>query len=47
MPHGKNTRFDLAGFTKAQKEARTKVLQGNRKLVAELKKVERVQEKVS
>ena len=46
MPHRKNTRFDLAEFMKARKEARSKVLQENRKLQAEYKKVERVQEKV-
>ena len=46
MLHRKNTRFDLAGFMKARKEARSKVLQENRKLQAEYKKVERVQEKV-
>ena len=46
MLHRKNTRFDLAGFMKARKEARTKVFQENRKLQAEYKKVERVQEKV-
>ena len=46
MPHQKNTQFDLAGFMKARKEARTKIVQENRKLEAEYKKVERVQEKV-
>ena len=43
MPHSKNTRFDLAGFMKA----RNKVLQENRKLAVEYKKVKRAKEKVS
>ena len=47
MPHSKNTRFDLAGFMKARKEARNKVLQENRKLAVEYKKVKRAKEKAS
>ena len=47
MPHGKNSRFNIAEYMKARKEARVKVLQENRKLATEYKKVERVQEKVS
>lgn len=47
MPHCKNTRFDLSGFMKALKEARDKVLQENRKLAVEYKKVKRAKEKIS
>ena len=47
MPHGKNSRFNIAEYMKARKEARVKVLQENRKLATEYKKVERGQEKVS
>ena len=46
MPHTKNSRFNLAQFMKARKAAREKAVDENRKLSAELKKVQRAQEKV-
>ena len=47
MPHGKNTRFNIAAFMKARKEARDEVLQANRNLAAVYKKVQRIKEKAS
>lgn len=47
MPHTKKRRFDLAAFMKSRAEARDQVLQENRKLKSEYKKIERLQVKVS
>jgi len=46
MPQTGNTRFDLAAYMKARKEARDKQVFENRNLAKELKRIERLEKKV-
>ena len=47
MPQTKNRRFPLAEFMKRRKEIRQNIVNENRRLVCEKKKIERLEEKVS
>ena len=46
MPQTGNTRFNLAAYMKARKEARDKQVFKNRNLAKELKRIERLEKKV-
>lgn len=46
MPNTGNKRFDVASYMKARKDAREKLVNENRQLASQYKKLERVREKV-